>query len=1016
MGRRRQLTSGRPRRRVGRTVTAVACTATAALLTTTVATLTPATATPQATAAPAVSAASNTAGSCETGGISYTPIGAAPNTFSTLPPWADGSGWSHPSQYRSIVSGDVDGDGNGELVGRNGSTVEVWTWAPALPAPTIGTKAYNPRPGQWTQVIPNDPPGSTTPVVDFAESSGWWDPSRYWTFRLAAVTGRTGTAGPAQDLVYRTSTGLQVRTWNASVGTWNDPITQGTNNGGQPWSDANGWGQSHPERFRTITTGNVDGNPGDEIIANGPNGIETWGYDAGSGQLQRLDTAPGNVNVNFDPAPKTWTSGDADLYLTLRLANIDGDAQGTAELVVRDRTLGLRAFTFGPLNGVGTGWWELSGANPPTNGWTDANGWNDPLVYPNISVGDLDGNGTADLVGRGQAGVEAWTYANGQWSLMAPVFGDWAGGTGVPGNGFEYPQYTATFQTADVLTTASDPVLPGADQVIIKGGSGMGAAYLVATPGAPQPFAWKGSSQSIYAFADGYGWSPPGTPVSTHGLDDASDLYYSTIRAVTTQTGQPEVVIGRNATGVWTTSMYPNANPGAGAPLSGHSASAPFPTYTDLSAIGDVALPPTGAPSPDLSKLTPAGRAYWGLDLAVGRDKWPQANQGWTILDQFATASGQLPDSALLRPSYGPTTYLPDGTPVQQIQPPYYEPPGSYTALNVDRDTYDSVGNDMADWVTAVNDVRTKIYGSQGLKALVLAAFVVNQNTVSQVQGAFESNPRLRAALSDLLWGFIGALLPVGAAFFEIGGPIAAMIALDSSVLGSAVSATWGTADPNASVEDFANNLQQRITDAFCSVNDRLDANYQQIVGDYGLLLSNSRMIERSQQAASYFSTTTANASQQLQSWTWQQFANRPPGDKVENWWLGYCTDGANGCPWGPSDQGVWTSPENPKVTYRIVGESKNGSEANCSYGMQHHILDGDKGNEAKQAWIDAFSVTSSPPPPATSYGVGPPGADVAAPRKTDKTTIGSPVGADGARIDANAGISGWNLGTQKCN
>ena len=48
------------------------------------------------------------------------------------------------------------------------------------------------------------------------------------------------------------------------------------------------------------------------------------------------------------------------------------------------------------------------------------------------------------------------------------------------GNGFTYPQYTSTFQTAKVLSASSDPIIPDADQDALRE-AGVAAVF---TPGA----------------------------------------------------------------------------------------------------------------------------------------------------------------------------------------------------------------------------------------------------------------------------------------------------------------------------------------------------------------------------------------------------------------------------------------------------------------------------------------------------------------------------------------------------
>ncbi len=938
---------------------------------------------------PVAQSSTSSAGSCQANGTSYTQMLADRRGFYSLPPWADGAGWANPGSYRTITSGDVDGDGNGELLGRSSSTIEVYTWAPALPAPAIGTSAYSPVPAQWTKVIPTG--GSP---VDFGDLTGWWDPSRYRTIQLGRLTGRSGTAGPAMDLVYRTATGLEVRTWSSSSSSWNDPITQNLNGGGQVWSDANAMGRSYPQRYLTITTGDVTGDQTDEIIGVGPSGtVEVWGYD-GSG-LRRLDNGTGPLAPGgWDPA--TW---GASTYRTVRLADIDGKTGD--ELVARDPNLGLRAFSF-----TGGAWTELPGQG--TNNWNDAEGWGNEVAYENITTGDLDGNGAQDLVGRSGQGAEAWTWNGTAWTQMAPR-NDYNYDEGFYD---QYPQYWATFQVGSVLEPGTgDPLLPGSEQILIKGGSGVGAEYLVPDPDGPYPYQWQGSAANAYAFADGYGWQPPGTPVDDQGLDPdgTDDLYYGTIDAVTVEAGQPQVVIGRNISGIWTTSMYANANAGAAGPLSGHSPSAPFAAYSDLSAVGNVVKPPQGT-NVDLSVLSVEGRSYWGFNNAIAIDNWSQQVETWTLLDQFSTAAGALPNPQDLRPYYTTQTN-PDGTSSQVEQAPQIQPNGGYQALNVDRDTYVSVGNDLANWTQMVDNLRNDIYGGNGLKQYVLDTFVANAGSINDIVQAFESSGVFRTALSDLLWGIIGGLLPVVGVFFfpELSATAGAFLALDSSIIGSGVAAIMSVSDPNAGAEGKASELQQEVINTFCSVNDNFDANYQQIVGDYGLLVANDRMIELSESGATSYDTATDTAIAGFKQWVWQQFAGQDPSKNVQNWWVGYCTDGSSGCPWGPNDVGVWTAPENSNVTFRLVGQHKNGSEANCSWGAQNEIVnDTDKGQDPKDAWGDAFVAQPG------NAGVGPPGAAFASPRLTDSGELGQPVGSSGDW--GTSGVLGWDLGTAKCN
>jgi len=49
--------------------------------------------------------------------------------------------------------------------------------------------------------------------------------------------------------------------------------------------------------------------------------------------------------------------------------------------------------------------------------WGDAAGWTDPSKYSTIQLGDVNGDGKDELLGRGDAGIEIWTFDTsvGQW-------------------------------------------------------------------------------------------------------------------------------------------------------------------------------------------------------------------------------------------------------------------------------------------------------------------------------------------------------------------------------------------------------------------------------------------------------------------------------------------------------------------------------------------------------------------------------------------------------------------------
>lgn len=78
--------------------------------------------------------------------------------------------------------------------------------------------------------------------------------------------------------------------------------------------------------------------------------------------------------------------------------------------------------------------------------WADTARWNDPAYYCTIQLADIDGDGQAELIGRGPAGVlsNAFDISKGQWLTLAP------GPALSDANGWYVPNAYMTMQTADL--------------------------------------------------------------------------------------------------------------------------------------------------------------------------------------------------------------------------------------------------------------------------------------------------------------------------------------------------------------------------------------------------------------------------------------------------------------------------------------------------------------------------------------------------------------------------------------
>jgi peptidoglycan/xylan/chitin deacetylase (PgdA/CDA1 family) len=117
-----------------------------------------------------------------------------------------------------------------------------------------------------------------------------------------------------------------------------------------------------------------------------------------------LDALPGNV---FPNPSLIWTSTfpdsagwgtDASRYGTVRLANVDGDALGRADVCGRHPALGIRcARSTGNGFGAVKTWLATE--------YTDALGWRPEEYSTTIQFADLNGDGRADVCGRGMWGM-----------------------------------------------------------------------------------------------------------------------------------------------------------------------------------------------------------------------------------------------------------------------------------------------------------------------------------------------------------------------------------------------------------------------------------------------------------------------------------------------------------------------------------------------------------------------------------------------------------------------------------
>jgi hypothetical protein len=142
-------------------------------------------------------------------------------------------------------------------------------------------------------------------------------------------------------------------------------------------------------------------------------------------------------NVTLPQQYPTWSDGmgwnEPQQYRTIQLADIDGD--GRAELIGRG-SKGIEVYHWNEETHL---WDAVSQAGP----FADADGWTAPDRYSTIQLADLDGDGKAELIGRGSKGIEVWSWnvATHKWDALGQggPFADWTA-----------PEYYSTIQCADI--------------------------------------------------------------------------------------------------------------------------------------------------------------------------------------------------------------------------------------------------------------------------------------------------------------------------------------------------------------------------------------------------------------------------------------------------------------------------------------------------------------------------------------------------------------------------------------
>lgn len=351
------------------------------------------------------------------------------------PSLTDANGWDVANLYSTIRMADVTGDGLADVCARAPAGFRCW--------PSMGN-SFGPR----------------FELDDLKDAGNWNRPEYYTTIRMPDFNG-DGLA----DLCARGGSGI--RCWPSTGTGFGEAVT------GPPMSDAYGW--QFPEFYTTIRTGDVNGDGLDDVCGRSSDFYHCWLGDGSA--FPTLVDGPDWTDAGGWTRPR--------YYRTIRLADIDAD--GDLDVCARtSQDFRCHRWTgddfedtpiIGPLLSDESGWaqednfstirmgdidgdgdddvcaranngmlcWKANGSSfdaDPISGpdYSDAAGFDDPSQFRTITLGDVNGDGMADICGRETIGFRCW-LSNGDGFPTVVPGRSWSSDAG-----WDEPQYYATLR------------------------------------------------------------------------------------------------------------------------------------------------------------------------------------------------------------------------------------------------------------------------------------------------------------------------------------------------------------------------------------------------------------------------------------------------------------------------------------------------------------------------------------------------------------------------------------------
>jgi hypothetical protein len=288
--------------------------------------------------------------------------------------FSDANGWSSDKAYwGTIMYPDVNGDGIADVCGRGGGGINC--------ALSNGTSF-----GQVTIWREN-----------YGDAHGWKGDQYYWgTIQYPDVNG-DGKA----DVCGRGGDGINCAISNGN--SFGEPTVWRDN-----FSDANGWNWD-PSYWGTIAYPDVNGDGKADVCGRGGGGINcalSNGTSFGQSTVWRDDFSDANG----------W-KGDKAYWGTIQYPDVNGD--GMADVCGRGEAGIHCALSTGSSFGTVAVW---------RDNFSDANGWKgDQAYWGTIEYPDVNGDGKADVCGRGGGGINcAISNGNsfGESTVWRENFGD----------------------------------------------------------------------------------------------------------------------------------------------------------------------------------------------------------------------------------------------------------------------------------------------------------------------------------------------------------------------------------------------------------------------------------------------------------------------------------------------------------------------------------------------------------------------------------------------------------------